>query len=54
MYLIGIAGPSGSGKTEPARALAASLGAPILSLDSYYPDMTGLPPEERARANFGG
>ena len=52
MYLIGIAGPSGSGKTELARALAASLGAPILSLDSYYPDMTDLPLEERARANF--
>ncbi len=52
MFLIGIAGPSGSGKTELARALAQSLGAPILSLDSYYPDMAHLPPEERTRANF--
>jgi len=52
MLLIGIAGPSGSGKTELARGLAASLGAPILSLDSYYPDMAHLAPEERARANF--
>lgn len=52
MYLIGIAGPSGSGKTELARGLAASLGAPILSLDSYYPDLTHLPLEERARTNF--
>jgi uridine kinase len=52
MYLIGIAGPSGSGKTELARALAGSLGAPILSLDSYYRDMAHLPLEERARMNF--
>lgn len=52
MYLIGIAGPSGSGKTELARTLAESLGAPILSLDSYYPDLAHLPLEERARRNF--
>jgi len=52
MYLIGIAGPSGSGKTELARALAEALGAPILSLDSYYRDLARLPFEERARANF--
>ena len=52
MFLIGIAGPSGSGKTELARALAQSLDAPILSLDSYYPDMAHLPLEERARTNF--
>ncbi len=52
MYLIGIAGPSGSGKTELARALAASLGAPLLSLDSYYPDLMHLSLEERARTNF--
>ncbi len=52
MFLIGIGGPSGSGKTELARALAESLGAPILSLDSYYRDMPHLPLEERARMNF--
>jgi uridine kinase len=52
MYLIGIAGPSGSGKTELARALAESLGAPILSLDSYYRELAHLTFEERARTNF--
>jgi len=50
--LIGIAGPSGSGKTAVARRVAAALGAPIVSLDSYYRDMTNLPLEERARTNF--
>jgi uridine kinase len=52
MHLIGIAGPSGSGKTELARALAGALGAPILSLDSYYRDLAHLPFEERAQTNF--
>ena len=52
MYLIGIAGPSGSGKTELARALALLLEAPILSLDSYYRDLSHLPLDERARQNF--
>ncbi len=45
-------GQSGSGKTELARALAESLGAPIVSLDSYYRDLPHLPLEERARSNF--
>jgi uridine kinase len=52
MHLIGIAGPSGSGKTELARALAVALGAPIVSLDSYYRDLGRPPFEERARTNF--
>ncbi len=52
MYLIGIAGPSGSGKTELARALAPLLGAPVISLDSYYRDLAHLPFEERAAWNF--
>jgi uridine kinase len=52
MHLIGIAGPSGSGKTELARALAEALGAPIVSLDSYYRPLAHLPIEERARTNF--
>ncbi len=50
--IIGIAGPSGSGKTTIARRLAASLGARMLSMESYYHDLGGLKPEERAQRNF--
>ncbi len=52
MHLIGIAGPSGSGKTELARAVAAALKAPIITLDSYYRELAGLSFDERARTNF--
>jgi uridine kinase len=51
-YLIAIAGPSGSGKTELARRLASTLDASMLSLDSYYRDVSHLPFEERVRINF--
>jgi uridine kinase len=51
-YLIAIAGPSGSGKTELARRLAATLDAPILSIDSYYRDAAHLPFAERLHINF--
>jgi uridine kinase len=52
--LIGIAGPSGSGKTELARRLAPRLGADtaLLSLDSYYRDLSALEPAARAAHNF--
>lgn len=50
--LIGIAGASGSGKSCLAERVAAALGAPVLSLDSYYCDLAHLPIEERARQNF--
>ncbi len=51
--MIGIAGPSGSGKSELSRRLSAATGAPIvISLDSYYRDLTHLPLEDRADANF--
>ena len=50
--LIGIAGPSGSGKSELSRRLSAATGAPVVSLDSYYRDLTNLPMEERAKTNF--
>lgn len=33
---IGIAGPSCSGKSTVARLLAATIGAPVMSLDDYY------------------
>ena len=48
--LIGIAGPSGSGKSELSRRLSALTGAPVVSLDSYYRDLTHLP---LAEANTG-
>lgn len=51
-YLIAVAGPSGSGKTELARHIAATLGAPLLALDSYYRDAAHLPFVERLRINF--
>src|SRR5260221_728004 len=50
--LIGIAGPSGSGKTALARRLALATHAPLVSLDSYYRDLSHLQPEQRARTNF--
>ncbi|HVX65414.1 MAG TPA: uridine kinase [Bryobacteraceae bacterium] len=52
MHLIGIGGHSGSGKTTLARAVAARLNAPILSLDSYYRDLSHLAFEERVSTNF--
>src|SRR5271157_4366372 len=52
VYLIGIAGPSGAGKTYLATHLAAALRARKLALDRYYHDLSHLPLEERARANF--
>jgi uridine kinase len=52
-HIIGIAGPSSSGKTELARRVAASLpGTTIVTLDSYYRELSELPLEERARTNF--
>ena len=51
--LIGIAGPSGSGKTTLAQQLAELMGdALVLSLDSYYRDLSHLCVEERGRCNF--
>ena len=50
--LIGVAGPSGSGKSELSRRLSALIGAPVVSLDSYYRDLTHLPLDERAATNF--
>jgi uridine kinase len=52
-HIIGIAGPSSSGKTELARRLARELpGTSLVSLDSYYRDLPGMPLEERAQSNF--
>jgi uridine kinase len=52
-HITGIAGPSCSGKTELARRLSADLGgAAIVSLDSYYRPLAGMPLEERRQVNF--
>lgn len=52
--LIGVAGLSGSGKTELARYLASRLqaGCEVLSLDSYYHELSGLSIAERANRNY--
>jgi uridine kinase len=52
IYLIGIAGPSGAGKTYLATHLAAALRGEVLALDRYYRDLSHLPPDARALANF--
>lgn len=50
--LIGIAGPSGAGKTELAKSIAKAAPATLLSLDSYYRDLTHLRLRERVKQNF--
>jgi uridine kinase len=52
---IGIAGGSGSGKTTVAQAILDRVGADkiaFLQHDSYYRDLGGLPPTQRADLNF--
>jgi uridine kinase len=49
---IAIAGPSGSGKTWLTRYLAGRLPATVISLDSYYHDLSALPLDQRSRRNF--
>lgn len=54
-YVVGIAGPSCSGKSLIAKELATiySQHSPcILSLDSYYHDLSELHPSDRARRNY--
>ena len=53
--LIGFSGGSGSGKTTLTAAIHERLGnhkAVVLSLDSYYKDLSYLPLEARAGVNF--
>jgi len=53
--VIGIAGGSGSGKTTVAQEILKRVGAEkiaYLQHDSYYKDLTGLPPTQRAEINF--
>ncbi len=53
--VIGIAGGSGSGKTTVAKEILNRVGPDriaFLQHDSYYKDLTGLPPTQRAEVNF--
>lgn len=53
--VIGIAGGSGSGKTTVAQEILNCVGADriaFLQHDSYYKDLSGLPPVQRAEINF--
>lgn len=53
--VIGIAGGSGSGKTTVAQEILNRVGPDriaFLQHDSYYKDLTGLPPAQRADVNF--
>ena len=53
MYAIGISGASGAGKSLVASELARLLpGSGVVSMDSYYADLSGLPVAERAAVNF--
>ena len=52
--VVGIAGGSGSGKSRISEALEAALAPRLARLqhDSYYRDLSALPPEERRAFNF--
>jgi len=53
--VIGIAGGSGSGKTTVAQEILQRVGPDriaFLQHDSYYKDLSGLPPIQRAEINF--
>ena len=53
--VIGIAGGSGSGKTTVAQQILQRVGPEriaFLQHDSYYKDLSGLPPLQRAEINF--
>jgi len=53
--VIGIAGGSGSGKTTVAQEILQRVGPDriaYLQHDSYYKDLSGLPPAQRAEVNF--
>lgn len=54
-FTLAIAGGSGSGKTSLTRALVERLGpreCAVLDHDSYYRDLSHLPPAARAETNF--
>lgn len=51
---VGIAGGTGSGKTTLAKQIKEAFGDDVVLIeqDSYYKDLSGLPPSERGKANF--
>jgi uridine kinase len=54
-YVVGIAGPTCSGKSELANHLQISLREMrpvVISSDSYYQDLSALPPSDRSSHNF--
>jgi len=54
-FIIGIAGGTGSGKSTLANKIARQLGVEKISIidaDSYYKDLSHMPPEEREKVNF--
>ena len=53
--VIGIAGGSGSGKTTVAQEILQRVGPERIAFiqhDSYYKDLSGLPPTQRIEVNF--
>ncbi len=53
--IVGVAGGTGSGKTTVSYAILERVGRDRIAYiqhDSYYRDLSHLPPEERARVNF--
>ena len=53
--VIGIAGGSGSGKTTVAQTILQRVGPDRIAFiqhDSYYKDLSGLPPAQKAEVNF--
>ena len=53
--VIGIAGGSGSGKTTVAQEILQRVGPDRIAYiqhDSYYKDLSGLPPAQRTEVNF--
>lgn len=54
-YVIGVAGGTGSGKTTVSKSIRTMVGNEHLAYiqhDSYYHDLSHMPPEERTRRNY--
>ena len=49
---VAIGGGTGSGKSTLAEALSDRLGAPILRIDDYYRDQSGVPFDDRLAVNY--
>lgn len=55
LMIIGISGATASGKSLLANTIVRELGSDqvaVISEDSYYKDLSGMPLEERAKVNF--